>query len=176
MDERPKIKIKYKTADWLFEISAWLIFTILWWLTISNFQGLPDSIPTHYNAAGIPDDYGPKSSVFFLPATGTILFIGITLLTRFPHIFNYPVKITPENQERQYRYALRMINFLKMSLVLIFLVIQYKTFQTSSGVAEGLGTWFLPISMGLIFIPLVIFIFIAVKNKKSADRDPFRYE
>lgn len=176
MDERLKIKIRYKTADWVLEITGALILVFLWWLTISLFHDLPDSIPTHFNASGIPDDYGSRTSIFILPAIGTIIFTGITFLSRFPHIFNYPVKITKENTERQYINALRMMNFLKMAVLLIFLVIQYKTIQTSSGEADGLGIWFLPVSLGLLFIPLGIFVFIAVRDRKPRNNDPFKYE
>jgi len=166
MEERPKIKLELTTADKTFEIIGWLLVISVWGLTITNYANLPETIPTHYNAAGQADRFGGKATILTLPLIATVLFVGLTiLLNKFPHIFNYPTNITQDNALRQ--YATRMIRYLKLIIVVIFGLIEFKTIQIANGQADGLGIWFLPMTLGLIFIPLIYFVVKLFKAKKA---------
>lgn len=130
------------------------------WLQVAIFYPkLPDIIPIHFNGAGIPDGFGAKGNILTLPTVATIIFVGMTVLNRFPHIFNYPTNITEENALRQYTLATRLIRHLKFMIVCIFLLISFKTIQVAHGNADGLGNWLLPLIMGLNFIPLIYYIY-----------------
>ena len=85
----------------------------------------------------------------------------------FPEIFNYPVKITADNAPAQYRNIMRMMRYLKMILAAIFGFILYKKILIAQGVKDGLGNWFLPIALGLLFIPLVYFIVNSFRISKN---------
>jgi uncharacterized membrane protein len=166
MEERPKIKLELTTADKTFEIIGWLLVISVWGLTITNYANLPETIPTHYNGAGQADRFGGKATILTLPLIATVLFVGLTiLLNKFPHIFNYPTNITQDNALRQ--YATRMIRYLKLIIVVIFGLIEFKTIQIANGQADGLGIWFLPMTLGLIFIPLIYFVVKLFKAKKA---------
>jgi hypothetical protein len=39
--------------------------------------------------------------------------------------------------------------------------------QNAKGEADGLGVWFLPLTMGLIFIPLIYFVMNSLKNNNG---------
>jgi len=158
MEEKPKIKLKLGAADIFLEMLGSLAIVALWGLVISNYSSLPDSIPTHFNAAGSPDEFGGKATLFILPITSTLTFFGLTFLNMFPEIFNYPVEITGENAPAQYRNTTRMMRYLKMILVVIFGFIVFKNIQVAHGIQEGLGNWFLPIATVFLFLPLVYFI------------------
>ena len=136
------------------------------WLTIKNYSNLPDTIPTHYNGAGQADGFGGKSTIFTMPLASTILFIGLTILNKFPNIFNYPTNITQGNAFIQYTNATRLIRYFKLILVIIFGFITFKTIQNVKGEVDGLGVWFFPITIGLIFIPLIYFILKSSKIKQ----------
>ncbi len=166
-EERPKIKLIPTTADKLMELLGWLILLALWTLTICHYSTLPETIPTHYNAAGEADDFGGKTSIIRLPIIATLLFIGITVLNRYPHIFNYPTAITQDNALRLYTLATRMLRYLKLVLVLVFGGIEFMTIQHATGKAAGLGGWFLPLTAGLIFIPLIYFVIKSVQGKNQ---------
>ena len=90
MGERPKLKLELTKIDKAVEIMAWLLICADWALVINTYKSLPNIIPTHYNGAGLADGFGDKSMIFTLPLVATVLFVGLTILNRFPHIFNYP--------------------------------------------------------------------------------------
>ncbi len=162
---RPKIRIELTTADKMVEILGWFALLSIWIFTIASYSSLPDTIPIHYNGAGKADGFGNKINILILPFIATILFVGMTIANKFPHFFNYPTKITEENALRQYTNATRMMRFLKLILVVLFSLIAFKTIQGTRGNSAGLGIWFLPLTMGLIFIPLTYFIIKSFRSK-----------
>ena len=164
-EERPKITLIPTTADKLVELLGWLILLALWGLTISHFSTLPDTIPTHFNASGEADGFGSKASIIGLPVIATLLFVGLTVLNRYPHIFNYPTASTEDNALRLYTLATRMLRYLKLVLVLVFGGIEFMTIQHATRKAAGLGAWFLPLTLVLIFIPLIYFVIKSIKEK-----------
>jgi len=166
MEKRPRIKLELTQSDKTFELIGWLLICAVWTLTISNYKGLPDIIPTHYNASGIADGFGEKWMILTLPLVATVLFTGLTILNKFPHIFNYPNEVSTENALRQYTIATRLIRFLKLIIVVIFGLISYQTISHANGQTKGLGMWFLPVTIGLIFIPIIYFLLQYSQAKK----------
>ena len=164
--ERPKITPIPTTGDKLVELFGWLILIALWAITIINYSSLPDTIPTHFNAAGEADGFGSKATILSLPVIASLLFIGLTVLNRFPHVFNYPTAITQDNALRLYTLATRMLRYLKLVLVLVFGGIEFMTIQNATGKAAGLGVWFLPLTLVLIFIPLIFFVIKSIQANK----------
>lgn len=162
---RPIIKIEFTLNDKLIEIFSWLLFVLMWVIPIISYSLLPDTIPTHFNAAGEADDWGSKLSVYILPVIGTLLFILLTVINRFPHIFNYSVEITQENALRQYTNATKLIRVLKLVLMVTFNMIAVFTIRSAKGESNGLGLWFLPVTLTLIFVPTIYFIIKMYKEK-----------
>lgn len=163
--ERPRIKIRLAAFDIALESFGWLSLLALWILVLTSYSNLPDSIPTHFNGSGQPDRYSSKGNIFTLPILASILFLFMTLLNKMPHVFNYLVEITPENALGQYTTATKMIRFLKVAIVLIFGFITLETIQSSTGDSPGLSAWFLPLTLGMIFIPIVFFIVKSLRTK-----------
>ena len=164
MNERPKIQLELTTTDKIFEILGWTSILAIWVLTITNYTNLPDTISIHYNGVGQADGFGDKGNILALPITATILFIGLTILNKFPHVFNYPTNISADNALRQYTNATRLIRYLKFIIVVIFGLIAFQTIRNVNGQASGLGVWFLPLILGLIFIPLTYY---CIKSSKD---------
>lgn len=153
-EARPVIRLSFSTQDCLLEISGCLLLILQWLVVLYYYSGLPEQIPTHFNIQGQPDDTGHKNMLFFLPAISLVLYTGMTILNRYPHIFNYPGKITPQNAERQYLIATRLIRYLKFIVVLTFFAITLSIILTAKNISTGLGVWFLPVFLMLIYIPL----------------------
>jgi uncharacterized membrane protein len=162
---RPQIRIQPEPIDKLIEASAWFCLIMLWVITLYAYYKLPEIIPTHFNASGQADDDGSKMVLFFLPVIGTLLFIGLTALNNYPHIFNYPVAITEQNAERQYANAVRMIRTLKLIIVMVFSILVLLIYHSAINDNGSLGIWFLPVILGFILIPLAYFVYKAVKEK-----------
>ncbi|ESU23990.1 hypothetical protein FEDK69T_10500 [Flavobacterium enshiense DK69] len=165
MEQKPKISIKLLFTDKIIELLALIVFLSIWFLALSGYSQLPETIPTHYNGFGKADAFGNKANILVLPIVASVLAIALTAINFYPHLLNYTVAITQENAEKQYRLATRMLRCLKLIVLIIFTFIVYMTQQTSKGIADGLGEWILPTILGLIFIP--IFYFLTQMSKNS---------
>ena len=135
----PKLKIE-PIKLWSY-INYTCIFIILFSLvyTYLSYSELPDQIPIHYNAKGEVNSYGDKSIIWLLPISSILNYILLTVLSRYPHTFNYTVKITEKNAESQYAIAIEMMVLLKLSIVLFFGYLTYVTIQIAIGSREGIG-------------------------------------
>lgn len=158
MKNRPRHKIKLNNVDWTFEIVGLTLLLTTWGWTLYNYNQLPDIIPTHYDFSGVADKFGDKWLILTLPLVATTLFVGLTILNKFPHIFNYPSVITVDNALKQYTLATKFIRHLKTSITAIFGIISFQTIRHSLGLSDGLGIWFIPIMLGLVFIPIFYFL------------------
>lgn len=167
METRPKLKINLSQRDKILEFTGKIFLVAMWVLTLYTFLKLPTTIPTHFNASGQADDYGSKLKLLVLPILATIIYFGLTELNKYPHIFNYMIKITEDNAHRQYTIATRMLRYLKLAILLIFSLIILFTYLTTMGVTKGLGFWFLPLTLGLLFIPTIASIVQSFKRENN---------
>lgn len=155
-----------KPADWALETLGWLLLLLLVALVGYYYPQLPDTVPTHFGFDGQPDEYGPKRTLLLVPAIATVLFVGIVVLNRFPHIFNYPVTITPDNAARHYANAQRMLRLLNCVLAAVFLALGWVTIQTARARAEGFPVWFVPVVSVVILLPVGVFFWQSFRDKK----------
>jgi len=150
-------------TDKIIEFSCLLMLLTIWGLVIKNYANLPDFIPLHYNFAGKVDRFGGRTTIFTLPILTTVLYVGLTLLHLFPQQLKYPSGITKANKELLFITAMRMLRYLKLIIVVLFGYILYADIQYSNGIATGLGVWFLPVTIVVICLPTIYFIFMAMK-------------
>ena len=151
------------------EAAGRLLLAGLWGLALFAYAKLPSTIPTHFNGAGLADGFGPKATLLLLPMLATLLYVVITavskVLNKSPHLLNYPVTITPGNAAAQYANAAHLVGALKIVLVAVFILLVFRNYAVASGQASGLGTWFLPLVLAMIFVPMSYFVVKAFRLK-----------
>ena len=59
-------KLKYATL---------ILIALMWGFTLFHFNNLPEQIPIHYNAKGIPDGFDTRIHIWGLPLIATSLFL-----------------------------------------------------------------------------------------------------
>jgi len=162
---RPTERPEMAAFDWLLEAISLVGLMVFAGFLIYNFPRLPDTIPTHFNAAGIADDYDSKSTIWLLPGMAILIYAVITLFSLVPHQFNFSVKITPANALRQYALAIRLMRYIKAALIWMFFYICYATFRVAVYNAPGLGLGFLPVVLAGMILPLIIYFIVAYRKR-----------
>ncbi|MCK9203740.1 MAG: DUF1648 domain-containing protein [Bacteroidales bacterium] len=162
--DRPEIRPEMQPVDWLLEAIALIGFLSFIGIVLYYFPKLPDMVPSHFNEWGAPDNWENKSSVWSLLGITVFIYALLTFINFIPHRFNFPVRITPQNALRQYTLAMRLIRYLKIVLVWMFFYIDLTTIRVTSKSAAGLGTWFLPVIIVLILLPLIIYSLLVWKK------------
>lgn len=161
--KRPEKDIPLTTTDQLIIALGFIGLATLIGIPAYYYSVLPDSIPRHFDSSGMPDAYSGKGVIWVLPIIGSLLFIGMHWLSYHPHTFNYIVPITEENAEEQYTIAVRMIRTLNTVIVGLFAYIAYATAQVALERQQGLGSYFLPVFLLLVFGTIGYFIWRSAK-------------
>ncbi|RDI47988.1 DUF1648 domain-containing protein [Falsibacillus pallidus] len=159
---RPVIKLKKSPLQIILNSLGIIAFSGTIFYTLLSWGDLPPRIPTHFNAAGEVDGMGSKGSIWALPVIGLILWIGLTILENYPHVYNY-INLTKETAERQYKNAVLMVNILKNLIIVLFSYLTWVGIQIGKGHQEGLGIWFLPVFLVLILGTVIFFIVRSVR-------------
>lgn len=164
-NKRPVLKLPLTGWEKGLEILSVMgvLFTFI--LVYQSWGILPDRIPTHFGFTGQPDAWGNKESLFFLPLIALVMYLFLTIISRFPHTFNYPVKITAENEANQYLIARHLIAVLKVETIWLFAYLQWATIEIALGKATGLSNLFLPIFMVVMAGTIVVYFYKARKKR-----------
>ena len=161
-------KSEKQPIDILLEISGIIVILGSFLFLTINYQDLPDSIPRHYGADGVPDAYGGKGVIWVLPAVGFVLYFVIGLISHVPGVINLPFKPAPEQAEfYQKRYA-RMIRILNLAMVCVFAFLTYLSAQVGLGTQTQLPRFFTLVAVTLmISIPFAFIIPDMIKAKRQ---------
>jgi hypothetical protein len=147
-------------------LAALAVLIGLWLLTACDISGsrpLPDRIPMHFDAAGRANGWGSRAGLWLLPSVATGLYLLMSLVERFPSAFHFPVRVTRENRSRLEQLALAMIAWLKVELVSFLAWIQLITLRLARAGQGTLSTWFVPLTLGVVFFTIGWHIFAMVK-------------
>lgn len=155
MEKRPQIKIIQTQSDKRLDMVGLLLLAILWGLAAYFYTQLPGTIPTHFDFFGKANATGKKETLFILPGIGTVIYIALSYLCKIPHLLNYPIPINTNNAEQQYRISVRMLRLLKLSILIVFCLVLLLVYLNVTGNSDGIGIWFVPLVMLLIFAPVV---------------------
>ncbi|NMD70099.1 DUF1648 domain-containing protein [Bacillus sp. DNRA2] len=161
---RPKLDIPVTPLQKLSTIISLLLLVGNIVYIIIEWPDLPEKFPGHFNAAGEVDRWGSKTEVWILPIMGIVLWLPLTILEKYPHIYNY-INFTEQNAENQYKYARSLLSFLKFFLACSFCYLSVQSIQIAKGSEFGLGVWELPIFFGVIFSSIVIYLIKVIRLK-----------
>jgi uncharacterized membrane protein len=165
--KRPDINPKRSTFEKVLQIFCILILIASFIIVIISWSALPKSIPSHFNAAGVPDAWGRKSTLFTLPIIGFVMYLLLTPLEHFTKIFNFSFEITEKNARFVYQIAREMLVCLKLEMLLVFGYIQWNEVEVAKGGHMGLGTWFITVTILIIAATMVYYIWRIMKHKKG---------
>lgn len=127
LDDMPSIPSAIRIADSLTALSVVLMLAMI----SLAWPGLPEEVPIHFNASGLPGKYSHRITLFLLPGV-TALAAGFTkLLAGQPNLMNYPVKVTPENQGPLYRESLLLASSIIALTALLMLALTAEILQVA---------------------------------------------
>jgi hypothetical protein len=88
-----------------------------------------------------------------------VIYVGATLLSRFPQFMNYPVRITEENADREYRNAASMVRYVKAEVMIIMLFVAWTAIQMGLGNTTSLPSVFVSMCGAILAITIVYYVY-----------------
>lgn len=149
--------------------SAVFVHLFIWAVVAYSYSKLPEIVSTHFNFKGEADHYGGKGVLFFLACIALVLTIIFIALSRVPHVYNYPVKITESNALRLYIQGMRLMLIITLLLNLMFLSLEIMMANSMANPQLDIPVW-------QVLIPVTIFLpvlFYYIRRMNNADRMMF---
>lgn len=157
MKNQPNIRVPAGKWEKIFHFLALLLFLSLIAYIVLIYGSLPDQVPLHINVKGEVDDWGNKATILALPLIAVPMFMIMYFLGKFPHIHNYPVKVTGENAEQLYRQSRFMLALMNFEMMAMFTFIVWEFVHIAKG-GSDLGEWLLVLTIVPILITPIYFI------------------
>lgn len=133
------------------EIAAAIAILVSVLIIVHFWAVLPDRIPIHFGLGGLADAWGDKVTIWIMPAVAAILFVLLAAVSRYPHTFKYPVRITDENARRQYLLARALLVWLKAEVCWLFAFVVRQQIIVALGNAQRFSMEFF---LGIIILIL----------------------
>ena len=169
-DDRPRLNLKKSNTDLFLEYLTWGLICSSLIYTIIYYSRLPENIPMHFDYSGKVTRYGAKDSIWALNIVGMLVVYGGFYLNKFPHIFNYPQKITLENAKKFYSDATKIIRYINLCIAFLFSIISFEIINIAMDSSKKINPAFnyiiVIIIIGMTVFPIV-YIFKNLDNKKS---------
>jgi hypothetical protein len=144
----------------LYAISL-IALAVLVWITYDALYGpnhLTGRIPTHFGIDGTPNAWGEPRMLLLLPAVAIFLYLLMTITSRFPNAFNYPVRVTPQNRAQLQAIALNMVALLTTETVCLFAGLHYQIILSVRQQTNTISVAFMPGALIIIFGTIVFHI------------------
>ncbi len=135
------------------ELVPLLLLGLTIYLVLSNYSTLPDTIPTHFNAQGVADDWGSKKTIFIFPAIAFPIYILLSVITACislakdpKSLINLPDRtkaaISEVRAEELRLFIGRCLFLMKTLTVGLMAYSVYATIEVARGDAKSLGVAF----------------------------------
>lgn len=160
-NDQPKLHPEPKLLNKFSDSLLLLLLLGLWVFSIIIYQSIQKS-----TAPLTEEPTTNQNQAFLVPLIATFICGLLYILNRFPHLFNYPVKVTSQNAHRLYGLATRMLRILNLTVVAMLLGLQGTIFQ--SFLKHHIDPSFISIFLiGLPLLSLVIVVYFIIKMYKQ---------
>jgi len=135
------------------ELLALLLVILTFYIALSNYSLLPDTIPSHFDASGNPDELSGKGTIWVLPIISAVFFLLFTFIYFLlavvddPRQFiNLPVRkstmeaMSEEQVEKLRVFVTRSLFVLKIISMGFFVYMTWQTVEVAQGRASDIGT------------------------------------
>jgi len=116
-----------------------LLTVAMWCATVGylmyHWSQLTGPVPIHFDAAGQPDSYGDKSSIYILVLIGIAATVLVAWLSHKPQWANLPYKLAAEHKPLAYQELTTTL------LIVNILITALLCFMTISIINITLGFW-----------------------------------
>lgn len=156
------MKTEYTKLQKLLEIVGIILLVLFIGFIAISWGQLPDKIPGHYNAAGVVDRWGEKWEILILPIITIILYVGISLILRYPEMWNVPQTKKEANKYLVYSMAKTMLILMKVEVTANFFFLSYFSVK-----GKNLPALYTPIFMMIIFGTVIYYTWKCYKQAKA---------
>ena len=115
------------------------------------YSRLPERIATHFNAEGMANGFGAKSVLWVLVGIAVLLYLTLTAIGSMSRVVRLQRPLAPEREKEVLAESMAMVGWVKAVICWMFAYICLAMVRNGMGLQVGLGTWFLPATLLVVF-------------------------
>jgi hypothetical protein len=158
----------YQPLTWLDKVMEFFCFVALlclWILTWYFHEMELRAAPQDFSFFKNPSYYWASNMTYTLPMIATAVYVLLTYRNRRPIPVEHIIQVNPEKQAKLLQINQRLMRWVKINIVFIFIIIEVLSYTTGSNGGTGIPyfvVFFLPV---LMVGPVVYFLFEFSKNQ-----------
>jgi uncharacterized membrane protein len=102
---------------------------------------LPLKVPTHLNDLGLADAWAARSSYEVLPMIAVIAYLALTVFAAYSTLAKHAAEANPESGPPLEALVLKLITWIKVELMAIFLCLQLSSLHTVRHLDDPTSIW-----------------------------------
>jgi uncharacterized membrane protein len=131
---RPDLKIPRSSIELILEIIAFVSLVLTLAFIAIYWNHLPSEIAIHFDITGKVDGWARKETILLFPVASIFVYAILTIVSFFPHKYNYLWEITEENAKRQYQLARLLVVAIKIEELVLIAFVTWSSIQISLSV------------------------------------------
>ena len=171
ISEKPKLDLPVSKSEIICHVFSVIMLSATFWLVWFFYPQLPNKIVVHFDLSGKADNFGPKSVLLLLLILDVVSYSVLTIISRFPHTFNYLRPVTVENAARQYHLARKFLAILGLEMIGLMFFVIWSIVQVSSDSTARLDVVNILTLTIVLLISCAMYTFLASRP----DQQPKKY-
>jgi uncharacterized membrane protein len=153
---RPILQLPLSSREMLLEVASIVGVLTCIAMLVPVWKTIPQTVPSHFDLSGKADAMGSKSFLLIIPCIVVFMYVLMTAISRFPHIFNYPFPTTADNAERLYRMAREMMSWIKTLDIWMVTIMNWMLLQVATGRSTSIGSSIMIVVAALVVIQTTV--------------------
>ena len=114
------------------------------------YSRLPERIATHFNAAGVANGFGTRSTLWVLVGIAVLLYLILSVVGSLQGVVSLKRPLAPEREKVVLTESMEMVGWIKVEVCWMFAYICLAMVRNGMGLQTGLGPWFLPLTLVVV--------------------------
>ena len=128
---------------------AGLVFTVA--VVWDFYSRLPERIATHFDVEGVANGFGARSTLWVLAGIAVLLYLTLVAIGSLPRVISLKRPLAPEREKVVLAETSAMVGWLNVEVCWMFAYICLAMVRNGMGLQVGLGIWFLPVLLVVVF-------------------------
>jgi uncharacterized membrane protein len=141
------VEVQVKTVRELIALAG-LVFAAA--VVADFYSRLPERIATHFNESGMANGFGAKSILWVLVGVAVLLYLTLTAVGGLSRLVRLQRPLAPEREKVVLAESMAMMGWIKAVMCWMFAYICLAMVRNGMGLQEGLGAWFLPVTLVVV--------------------------
>ncbi len=135
---------------------AGLVFAIA--VVADFYSRLPERIATHFNGEGVANGFGARSTLWVLVGIAVLLYATLSAVEGVRGVVNLKRPLAPEREKIALEESMAMVGWIKVEVCWMFAYICLAMVRNGMGLQVGLGWWFLPVTLVVVFGTCAVYV------------------